>query len=696
VSCYWQVLVLMFLLLLLLLQALHRSATQDAADVLQQLSTAPRQQLQQLPQRSRQQPSVLRDQQHLHDLLLAGHPHQQSASSAFCSSIIGSPATLLLPDQLQHDSMSLLSLDDKLPSVVHRPGTPDGLMGISTNSLSPIQPRQPRMGPGPAGVGGGRGLLSSDGGGGSRPGMATTTPSATCASPGKLISSMLQGLKMPQPLNLNGPMPLPPLPSVTAALPAASTAMPVPGQQRQQQFVSVSHPTQQQWPPLVNSSSDVASKQQPGMGTPASANGSGNGSSNTSMPLLTQLQSLVYRASAFVPDAAGLVGLYPGSGNMMDMHHMVRQLEQSPLVAQQQLQQASAAVEETISRAKAADAAVLAVTQVLAAKKQAAADARAEVVKSMQVFRQTLGQCGPSVAAAIAGDGSSTCCDEPAVLPQVSSAAVGYLASGIGESAGLSGHAAVVSAAVPASSADRLAGSSRLGGNSPRVLVSQAPVLGGQDFGEVNCLGGASGYSLAAGTAIGPGGLTLGDASDADDLLRDPYAAEDAATTASAAAPAAVVPENATVMQQVLKTEQQQQQQEQRCVANDHVPDQQQLDQQKPKQQQVALKQDNQQQQHQAAKQAESMVQQQGEQQLISAMAMQLSPAAGGAAAGMPPQQQPPTPGSDLLANGSSSGIPPPPAAAAPSVATSAAPLVAVSAPPSAAHAVAETAPVAA
>lgn len=263
---------------------------------------------------------------------------------------------------------------------------------------------------------------------------------------------------------------------------------------------------------------------------------SGNSGNNC---LLSQLRSVVFRASSYAPEVQGLSGLYPGPSSPTAMQNLVHQLEQLPHTARVQLQQVSAIMEDTLSKAKAADAAVVAVTQVLAAKKQAAADARQKVENSILQFKQMLGQISPSVAAAAAGAGSSSAYCSPVPTPVatgpgrccIATMSSGCLAAAAAAAVGMG-------APVCCGSDDCMIGSSRLGGNSPRVLVTQGLTSHPTQGFDLSTDGFGSSAAAADGN-LGHDGL-CGDHSDADDLIRDPE--EGAATAAGGAAvePAAV------------------------------------------------------------------------------------------------------------------------------------------------------------
>ncbi|WIA14550.1 hypothetical protein OEZ85_003067 [Tetradesmus obliquus] len=105
----------------LLADTLNRSATHEAADVLQTLSLPQQQQQHRLPQLHRQQ----QQQQQQHGVPM---------SAGYCGLGIGSPSSsMLLVDQLQPDSMPLLSLNDSSLTGVG----PDGVLMGGPDSLDP-------------------------------------------------------------------------------------------------------------------------------------------------------------------------------------------------------------------------------------------------------------------------------------------------------------------------------------------------------------------------------------------------------------------------------------------------------------------------------------------------------------------------------------------------------------------------------
>jgi hypothetical protein len=237
------------------------------------------------------------------------------------------------------------------------------------------------------------------------------------------------------------------------------------------------------------------------------------------------------------------------------MQHLVQQLDQLPENARSQLQHVSATVEEQLSKAKAADAAVLAVTQVLAAKKQAAAEARQEVENAVVLLRSLLGQVSPAAAAAAAGTGC--CSGEARCSGNLKHTAA--CSPGACTTAGGTGCCAAVSSGVTALTAvaiggEGVVGSSRLGGNSPRVLVSQGLLHPTQGFdlstGDATHLR-SSPYSGAA--ADGVQGFA-GDASDADDLIRDPEEQQQQQQGSGRGAGTAAAAAGVQVLQQVPMT----------------------------------------------------------------------------------------------------------------------------------------------
>ncbi|KAF6265750.1 hypothetical protein COO60DRAFT_1623835 [Scenedesmus sp. NREL 46B-D3] len=257
----------------------------------------------------------------------------------------------------------------------------------------------------------------------------------------------------------------------------------------------------------------------------AAAAAAGAGINGGSCPLLSQLRSLVCRASEFTRDVHGLSGLYPGPSSPRAMQQLVQQLEQLPEASRVQLQQASVAVDEQLSKAKAADAAVLAVTSVLEAKQQAAADARQDVSGAVSLLRSLLCQVSPAAAAAA---GEARCSGNHKHAADCSPGAC-TTAGGAGCCGAVSSAVTPCTAAAAAAAAGAggdggccAVGSGRLGGNSPRVLVSQGlphPTQGFDlstgDATRLRCC-------AAAGPGVCGGQGFAGDGSDADDLIRDP------------------------------------------------------------------------------------------------------------------------------------------------------------------------------
>lgn len=503
-------------MLTLILQGLARSNTHEAADALQNMANSSQQQEQanhtqqrQEQQGDAQQHDGEQQQQQTQPL------HQQVSAAATTTSgffsALGSPATaLLIAEQgMPSDSMPLLSLDDK-----YRPGTPsglgvtDGLDGINTHSLSPLKPHAQQLLSGSAAaaaaaaaaVSGGL-SLGRDGSTTSMPrygGMGMSGPGAVCASPGRLISAMVQNLKLPAPLALNPG--LSPLGAVTTlGMPTGNLSQ----QQQHQQHPSMlsdllagtgasvgdsSGSRQQQH---TGESNGTGAQQHLGMDGAVPADGSDNG-------LLTQLRSLLFRASSYTPDVSGLSGLYPGPSTPRSLKQLMDQLESLPDSDKAQVQQVSAAIEDSLSKAKAAEAAVLAVTQVLATKQSAAAEAKADVERTVLQLRTVLNQINPAVAAAAAGNGGNG----------------GYHSN----------------AATP-TAADAAAAS-----NGMQVMTTGTTGFLGQGYPLTNGAGGMLGlaegvgrpYGPAAAIAQGPMNMT-----DTDDLLRDP---DDVPPAAAAAA----------------------------------------------------------------------------------------------------------------------------------------------------------------
>jgi hypothetical protein len=425
--------------------------------------------------------------------------HQQVSAAATTSgffSALGSPATaLLIAEQgMPSDSMPLLSLDDK-----YRPGTPsglgvtDGLDGINTHSLSPLKPNNAQQlltgsaaaaaaAAANAAVSGGL-PIGRDGSTTSMPryGMGMSGP--VCASPGRLISAMVQNLKLPAPLALNPGMS--PLGAVTTlGMPSGNISQ---QQQQHQQHLGMlsdllvgtgdSSGRQQH----MGESSGAGVQQQLGVDGLSVTDGNDN-------RLLTQLRSLLFRASSYTPDVSGLSGLYPGPATPRSLTQLMNQLESLPDSDKTQVQQVSAAIEDSLSKAKAAEAAVLAVTQVLATKQSAAAEAKAEVERTVLQLRTVLSQLNPAVAAAAAGNGGFS---SSAATPTAAGAAA---ASGPGTN-GMNGI-----------------------GSGGAGYLGQGFTLSG---GAGGMLGLAEGvghpYGPAAAIAQGPLNMT-----DTDDLLRDP------------------------------------------------------------------------------------------------------------------------------------------------------------------------------
>lgn len=256
------------------------------------------------------------------------------------------------------------------------------------------------------------------------------------------------------------------------------------------------------------------------------SNGFVNGTNNC---LLAQLRALAFRATSYAPEIQGLAGLYPGPQNPEAMQKLVQQLEHLPQSARVQLQHISTAVEDNLSKAKAADAAVIAVTQVLAAKKQVAAEARQEVENSIVKFKQLLSQISPDVAAAAAANGSGSVYCSPEPTPTAAGCAT--MGSGCLPTIGVG---AQVCCGV-----DCVIGSGRLGTNSPRALVNKGLTSHPTQGFEVDLdKYGSNAAAALSGENLGRDAL-CGDHSDADDLIRDPE--EGAAAAAAAVKPVAAV-----------------------------------------------------------------------------------------------------------------------------------------------------------
>lgn len=493
------------------LQNLARSNTHEAADALQNMANSSQQQQQHQQQANHAQHQQQQDQQEDEEQHQRQRQHgdeqqqqqqqpahQQVSAAATTSgffSALGSPATaLLIAEQgMPSDSMPLLSLDDK-----YRPGTPsglgvtDGLDGINTHSLSPLKPNAQQLLTGSAAaaaaaaanaaVSGGL-TIGHDGSTSSMPryGMGMSGP--VCASPGRLISAMVQNLKLPAPLALNPG--LSPLGAVTTlGMPSGNLS-----QQQQHQH----HPGMLS--DLLAGAGDASGSRQQHTGESSGAGGQqqlgldglpvADGNDNR---LLTQLRSLLFRASSYTPDVSGLSGLYPGPSTPRSLKQLMDQLESLPDSDKAQVQQVSAAIEDSLSKAKAAEAAVLAVTQVLATKQSAAAEAKAEVERTVLQLRTVLNQLNPAVAAAAAGNG------------------------------GFGGSAATPSAA-------GAAGGAGAGANGMNGMGAGGSGYLGQGFALSNGAGGMLGlaegvghpYGQAAAIAQGPLNMT-----DTDDLLRDP------------------------------------------------------------------------------------------------------------------------------------------------------------------------------
>jgi hypothetical protein len=392
------------------------------------------------------------------------------------------------------EGMPLLSLDEK-----YRPGTPsglagaDGLDGLHPHSLSPIQPR------------GG----SATGGAGGSGGAAPRFGYPGAASPGRLISRMVQNLSG-QPLGglAAGLSPLGPITSL--GLPASTlgvSAQPT-GSMLSELLAGAAGSGSNNAAAAGGAGGSNGSngqQQQPG-GRSGEAGGSkagqqqdGGGSNGApgENQLLSNLRSLLFRASVYTPDVHGLSGLYPGPSTPRSLQQLVGALECLPEAAKQQLADASASIEDNLSKAKAAEAAVLAVSQVLATKKEAAAEARASVERSVLHLRSALVDISPQIAAAAAGNG---CSDAAATAAANAAAAVS---------------AADAAAAAAATAAANAAGAVMAGSGFMGQVV-------GQDGATATAASSSQGMSYT------------------DDLLRDPYAADDAAP-GGAAPPAAVV-----------------------------------------------------------------------------------------------------------------------------------------------------------
>jgi hypothetical protein len=232
------------------------------------------------------------------------------------------------------------------------------------------------------------------------------------------------------------------------------------------------------------------------------AGGVGGAADENDNRLLLQLRSLLYRASSYTPDVSGLSGLYPGPATPRSFQQLVDQLEALPESDKARVQQVSAAIEDSLSKAKAAEAAVLAVTQVLATKQNAAAETKAEVERSVLQLRCVLNQLNPAVAAAASGNGGySSAAATPTAAEAAATAAAANAAA-----------AAAVSNGLP-------------------VLATGTSGYLGQSFalsngtGLSNGAGGMLGLAQGVGHPYGPaavmaqGPMTM---TDTDDLLRDP------------------------------------------------------------------------------------------------------------------------------------------------------------------------------
>jgi len=526
-------------------QNLARSNTHEAADALQNLATGPQQPQQGLPQQQQQgqqhggqseqqqgsnqqqqeqqrqqeqEHNAAQQEQQQHAQQQHGQQQQQqppAATAATTSGIfsaLGSPETALLIAQqgMPSDSMPLLSLDDK-----YRPGTPsglgvtDGLDGINSHSLSPLKSHAQQLLSGSAGAAAAAAAAGSAVG---RDGSATSMPrygglgglsgpGAVCASPGRLISAMVQNLKLPAPLALNpGLSPLGPV-----------TTLGMPSQQHQQQHQQhhgmLSDLLAGTGAAVGDSSSggglrqagqqlDAAGHQGIQQGV-AGVDGAAAVPDSNDNRLLTQLRSLLFRASVYTPDVHGLSGLYPGPSTPRSSQQLMDQLEALPDRDKAQVQQVSAAIEDSLSKAKAAEAAVLAVTQVLATKQAVAADARLEVERSVLQLRSVLNRLSPAVAAAAAGN---------AATPTAAACNASVVATSAGDSA-----------------AAATAGPGAVASNGMQALAVSTAGFLGQGFGLSNGAGGmlglAEGVSFGPAAAVAQGPLNL---ADTDDLLRDP------------------------------------------------------------------------------------------------------------------------------------------------------------------------------
>jgi hypothetical protein len=174
------------------------------------------------------------------------------------------------------------------------------------------------------------------------------------------------------------------------------------------------------------------------------------------------------------------------------------QLEGLPDSSKAQLQQVSAAIEDSLSKAKAAEAAVLAVTQVLATKQAAEAEAKASVEAAVLQLRTVLSQLHPDVAAAAAGNGRGF--GSAAATPTAADAAATAV-----------GTAAAASDGMPA-----MVSSSAVGGYLRQSGYPLSNGAGGM-LGLAEGVGVGHPYGPAVAIAQGP--MTM---ADTDDLLRDP------------------------------------------------------------------------------------------------------------------------------------------------------------------------------
>eukprot|EP00879_Flechtneria_rotunda_P001503 GHRR01001660.1.p1 GENE.GHRR01001660.1~~GHRR01001660.1.p1 ORF type:complete len:1310 (+),score=607.85 GHRR01001660.1:230-4159(+) len=480
--------------------SLHRSATHDAADVLRALSTAPQippstqhEQATQTLDLQQQQPV---QQQHASTQYVAQHQQQlqpqhqqqqqQPPSAALCSSVVASPSTsMLFVEPLQHDAMSLLSLDDKLsgpdsglgnfaapdsPLVRTAPAaTAFASSRINPHSLSPLRPLSQRLLPTAA--------LGNDSNGSSGSGIANDrqgrVSAAVCSSPGDLIAAMLEGKKGSNSLHSKALLPAAAvLPSMSALKASGRGVSELLDQHKQQQQLASlidssellrrpqplcgSTPSLLQQPllPLFSGSGSSSQLQQttpvsaacssndatmldlprnglldcatlsPVQGYGSGGNGgsssnnsgsaSGSGGGNTSShndDLFGQLSTLMLRANAFPDSVQGVnAGSSVGRSPPQHVQELVQHFGQLPESSVLHLRKLLAAVDDSLNTAKAADAAVLAVAQVLAAKQQAAADAKEHVNRCTLHFRQALQQICPAgvaaaaAAAAAAGD----------------------------------------------------------------------------------------------------------------------------------------------------------------------------------------------------------------------------------------------------------------------------------------------------